>query len=122
MSNGVEVKIENVDMQALVAGQVLAMLSPVAREKLIESALTQLLSGKVGYDGKNAITRAVDEALSKLAVELCRQVLAADEALVEKMKSLVTEAVNRVFDEGAVREQIIEKFAESIRAALSMKK
>lgn len=112
-----DLKFDDSHITAILQAAVMTAITPENRDKLIASAVTNLLSKETGtWDKRNGLQKAFDEAVHYTAVAIVKDQLEKDEAFGAKVKTLIADAVEKAF--GKDRQVVVDALADGIRNAL----
>ena len=106
--------IEDAQLKQLTAAAIVQTLTPEARDKLITDAVIDLLKPSNACDQKTPLERAFNWAVSDVCREIAKNELADNGLVKEKIKTLVQQALERVF----ASDLVTNKIATAIETAL----
>lgn len=108
------IEIKDEQLHTLVSAAILQMLSPEKREELVAQGIANLLKGNTNsYDKRSELERIFQQSLEHVTREIMRKLVAEDPVIMEKLTSVVTEGVNKVFADSH-RDKLVERVASVI--------
>lgn len=113
-----DIKLDSVQLQELMAQAVLASLDEVKRDVLIKGAIQHLITKDTNrYDRLSPIEGAFQSAVRGVAEKIATDMLANDADLSAKIRGLVNEALVRLMETN--REKTVEKIASAIATGMA---
>lgn len=117
------IQLEGDALVAAVSATILHELTPETREKMITTAIAELLqkprdsNGAVYRNLPSPLQMVFTDSVQRVATELVRTELEADQAFKGRVRELINEAIARAFD-GEARERTVVKMSNAIAGAL----
>lgn len=114
----VYVNIDSKEMNELLSKAIMSSLDESKRDILIKAALDHLVTRDNSYYGgrKSPIEDAFQSAVQKVATQIAEQLVVGNAEVMEKMRSLVNEALLRLTETN--REQTVTRLADVITQAM----
>lgn len=113
------------DLNEVLSAAILELLSPDKREELVKEAVKALITSAGpppnAYSSQptpSLIQRAVADAARKVAEKLVEEQLASDEQFKARVRQLVIEAYDAVFNDEVARAKIVAGLGEALQTAL----
>lgn len=117
-----DIKVDNDEMNAIVAKAVVDSLTPERREKLITQAVTKMLSANPGgpydRDKRSDLQKVFDDAVYSAATKYARETLLDNADFQVNIESLFADAAKKLFAQEH-RDDLTSGIAEFIRKALT---
>jgi uncharacterized membrane-anchored protein YjiN (DUF445 family) len=109
-----EIKIEQEKVQAIISQAILKELGENQRDMLIAQAIEYLLKEQASGSGYSStkfipLHQAFNSAVAHSAQKVARELVENDEQIQAKLKALLTEAMEKVFNEK--RETMVDSMA-----------
>jgi hypothetical protein len=108
-------------MQQMVAKAIFETMTAEQRETLVQGAITHLLTvplkGPHSYSStppKSPLQEAFEMSVYKLAREMAVDMIEKDETVRTHVKTLLGDALAKLFDDDTVRERIADKMSEAL--------
>lgn len=116
-----DIKLSDEMLRTVVSDAIFKSMGDDQRSALVMGAIKHLLTPvkpSYGYgEPKSPLTEAFEIGIRAAAIELCRKMLAEDEAVKEKIQGLLSEAMVRLTETN--REKTVEKLADAISAGMA---
>lgn len=117
-----DIKLDQEQMTTVVSAAILKSIDEDQRNVLIEGAIKHLLTRPPSNNGYGSNQResplmdAFNSAAAHVAHKLAEEMISGDETLKGKIKSLISDAFEKVFTES--REKTVGKIADAIVAGM----
>jgi hypothetical protein len=114
-----EIKLTDEQLHGLVSEAILRALDENQRNILIQNAIAVLLAPKkdsYGYKITTPLQDAFNNAIAVVSQRIASETMLNDENVKAKMRGLLDEAMDRVFDKD--REKHVQRVADSISSAM----
>jgi len=115
------IKLSDADTKAAIAAAVVSVLTPEAMQDSLRVVLEKMMSPpEYSYGRKiSPIQDLFEDAVKKRVTEEVDRLFAADDGFRAKIRQLVIDAMNGLFDNVALRELMVTKLSSAFAAALS---
>ncbi len=113
-----DLQLKDDQLDKIIAKAILDTLSDKTREELVINAVKDLIQTPkdttMHGDKKSVLQRAFAQAVSRVAEEIIRKQLEEDSMFKFKVKQLLTDISEELFDNKEKRQTIIEKMVNTI--------
>lgn len=112
--------IDDTAMKSVVAKAILDSLTPEVKATLITNAIASVISEKVStsYNAPTVLQYAFNQAVRNVAEQVARDMLADDQVLKEKLKTLMLEAWEKLAG-GEAYTKLIENVSSAMAKGIS---
>lgn len=111
-----ETALREATMQA-----VMGILTPEHRDKLLKTAINELLIVETGSYGskKSALQRAFEQAVETLAMKCAKELVETDTALKAKIDELMKDAFEKILNRDWADKTFVERIASGVIESIS---
>jgi hypothetical protein len=114
----IRLELDPIALREATSNAIMGTLTPELREKIIRTAISQLLNAGTGSygSGPSQLERAFGEAVSECARQEAKRLVAEDESIKAKMKELLADTAKRVLD--ADPDKLAQKMADAFVSSM----
>lgn len=111
-------RLDGEALQAATTQAILGVLTPEAKEELIDKAIRSILAtGESSYDRRSQIEKAFASAVNRAAHQICLDMVKSDPAILSRISELARSTADKILgaDPDKMAERMADAFVNSIR-------
>ena len=111
------IQLDPVALREATSQAIMGILTPEVKERVIRTAINNLLGPTDNYNSKSQLQIAFDQAVVAVARESVKEMVANDQEIKEKVMELARETARKVFnmDTDKLAEKMADAFCSSIK-------